>query len=407
MMAQALPASDPPAFDPEALPRLVYFADVPVENYMHGSALIYRLLERYPPDKLLIVEGLVRSQADRRLPGVRYAQSRHPMKRVLQSRFGGPLTNLYASVGGDGVGALRRALGDFVPDAVLTVIHGYQWQGAAAYARAQGIPLHVIAHDRWQDTFSASDVVKARIAPRFAQAYRDAISRFCVSPHMAEVYEAETGAAGEVLYPARRRSFAPPTTASLRATNPGRPFTVAYAGSIHDGGLIEALALMASVLATLGARLLVFGPYTAEQLAERGLKGDNIIVGGSVAPADLAQRLRAEADLLAASVSFDPAIRSAMEMCFPSKLTDYTAAGLPILVHGPASCSAMRWADDNPNLAETVRTMDTADMTAALERLIGDSGRRLALAQAALDLGERQFGGEVAEQTLFGALVRA
>src|SRR5215510_6514914 len=52
--------------------RLLYLADVPVESYMHGSSLVYRLFESYPAEKLLIVEGLYESQADRRLPNVQY-----------------------------------------------------------------------------------------------------------------------------------------------------------------------------------------------------------------------------------------------------------------------------------------------------------------------------------------------
>src|SRR5262249_16104058 len=33
-----------------AVPRLLYLADVPVESYMHGSSLVYRLFESYPAE---------------------------------------------------------------------------------------------------------------------------------------------------------------------------------------------------------------------------------------------------------------------------------------------------------------------------------------------------------------------
>jgi glycosyltransferase involved in cell wall biosynthesis len=310
-------------------------------------------------------------------------------------------------MGGDGAGALGRAIGDFAPEAVLTVVHLYQWQGAAAYAKERGLPLHLISHDRWQDVFFGSAATKARIAPRFAAAYRQAKSRFCVSPHMAEIYEAETGAKGDVLYPARRRGYQAHATVSPRVAIPGLPFTVAYAGSIADPGQIAALASTARALRSLGGRLLVFGPYTGEQLAGRGLAGENVVIGGSIPPHELADRLRAEADVLAASVGFDERYLPAMELCFPSKLTDYTAAGVPILAHGPPTCSAVRWAKDNPNVAEIVETMDEAPLRAALERLMRDEDRRRELAQTALDVGGRQFAGDVAEQRLFAALVAA
>ena len=45
------------------LPRLLYIGDVPVEASYHGSALLYRLLQTYPPDRLRIIEaGLAASQ---------------------------------------------------------------------------------------------------------------------------------------------------------------------------------------------------------------------------------------------------------------------------------------------------------------------------------------------------------
>ena len=39
------------------LPRLLYLGDVPVEASYHGSALIYRLLQHYPVDRLMIIES--------------------------------------------------------------------------------------------------------------------------------------------------------------------------------------------------------------------------------------------------------------------------------------------------------------------------------------------------------------
>ena len=45
-----------------------------------------------------------------------------------------------------------------------------------------------------------------------------------------------------------------------------------------------------------------------------------------------------------------------MEMAFPSKLADCTATGLPLLIYGPAYCSAVTWARENPGVAEVVET---------------------------------------------------
>ena len=48
------------------LPRLLYLGDVPVEASYHGSALLYRLLQAYPAERLTIIEaGIVRDEAER------------------------------------------------------------------------------------------------------------------------------------------------------------------------------------------------------------------------------------------------------------------------------------------------------------------------------------------------------
>jgi hypothetical protein len=55
------------------LPSLPYVGDVPVESSYRGSALLYRLLQSYPPGRLRITEGNLRnSSAERPLGGMSY-----------------------------------------------------------------------------------------------------------------------------------------------------------------------------------------------------------------------------------------------------------------------------------------------------------------------------------------------
>src|SRR5438876_1408984 len=70
------------------LRRLLYVADVPVESSYHGSALIYRLLETYPSERLMIIEpdhGM--SLPQRRLPQVAYRSLRLGSQRFRDTRF--------------------------------------------------------------------------------------------------------------------------------------------------------------------------------------------------------------------------------------------------------------------------------------------------------------------------------
>src|SRR5687768_10395858 len=99
--------------------------------------------------------------------------------------------------------------------------------------------------------------------------------------------------------------------------------------------------------------------------------------------------LREEADALFVPMSFDESDRANMEMAFPSKLADYTATGLPLLIYGPAYCSAVVWARDNQGVAEVVE--DKADLSDAINRLANDPSHRVALGKRALATGREYF----------------
>jgi hypothetical protein len=114
--------------------------------------------------------------------------------------------------------------------------------------------------------------------------------------------------------------------------------------------------------------------------------------------------MRKEADFLFVPMAFDPAEERSMRLCFPSKLTDYTAAGLPLFVWGPPYSSAVRWARQYGPLGEVVNSQSLQEIDAALERLGGEAHRE-ALGRTAAEVGKRLFSHGVAVDTLFGALL--
>jgi hypothetical protein len=99
-----------------------------------------------------------------------------------------------------------------------------------------------------------------------------------------------------------------------------------------------------------------------------------------------------------------------MELSFPTKLADYTAAGLPILIYGPSYCSAVGWAAlaerEMGNAAASVVEQGGGDALAnAVERL-EDPARRYELAAAAIAAGKRYFTQERSLRVLYGNLCR-
>lgn len=371
-------------------PRLLYLGDVPVESSYHGSALLYRLLQGYPADCLRIVEGnLFPARTDRRLPGVSHHTLRVGQSRILNTRFHDSYSRWLLMGAGRRAAKVRPLLGTFAPDAVLTVAHGFSWVTAARFAKDSGVPLHLITHDDWPR------IVARRLRPSveraFAGVYRQAATRLCTSPFMKEDYERRYGAPGTVLLPYRGADTPVFHGIAERLSGPVRAPVFAFAGTISSAGYAQLLRDVAKRIAAHQGKLVIFGPLDGAQAAAWGLDLPNIRLGGLLKSNELLLRLRADADVLFVPMSFAAADHDNMRMGFPSKLTDYTAVGLPLLIAGPVDCSAVRWANEHPGVAEVVTAADADALGPAIDRLCGDSNHRMALAQVAQRVGNHDF----------------
>jgi Glycosyl transferase 4-like domain len=383
------------------LPRLLYVGDVPVEASYQGSALVHRVLDGYDMDNLSIVEGgVLASEPNRRLSGAQYHVCSLPWAWLHRTRIGAQYWNLHLLFASRRRGRISRVVSNFLPEAILTVPAGVSWITAAEIAHRLNVPLHLICHDEWVCAGDMQDW-KDRI---FGKIYRRAASRLCVSPFMAEEYERRYGAPGEVLYPSRAADAVRYDGPPARLAEVAGPLTCVFAGTINSAGAVAALKTLAASLAPRGGLLLIYGPLTAEAARASGLEGPNIELRGLVSSAELLERLRTEADVLYVPMSFAEADRNNMQISFPSKLTDYTAVGLPLLIHGPQDCSAVRWAQENSGVAEVVSTPAEAEVEAAVERL-RDREYRLRLGRAALEAGERYFSHCSAAQVFHAALL--
>jgi glycosyltransferase involved in cell wall biosynthesis len=368
-------------------PRLLYVGDVPVESTYHGSALLHRLLVDYPG--VTIVETGVPSQAERRIPRANYLAYRLDESRWLKTRFH-PYAVVWFTYSRSRNGHdVAASLNGCEFDCVLTVAHGFGWLAAASLARKHRVPLHLIVHDDWPRAAHVPGVFRNWFDRMFAKVYKQAQSRLCVSPSMQQAYYTRYGAPGDVLYPMRAANapnFAEPPP---RLAANDHQFTVAFAGTINSPGYIKALIALDDALTTVGGRLLIFGPFTPDQARQCGLDLPNIEICGLLRSDELMNRLRDEADVLFVPMSFDATERSNMEMSFPSKLVDYTAAGLPLLIYGPPYCSAVGWAEENPGVAEV--THNEPELAEAVRRLANDPQHRIELGKAALQTGARYF----------------
>lgn len=385
------------------MPRLLYIADVQVEASQHGSALIYRALETYPADRLRIVETGLPSQAARRLPGVTYASLPIGRRRWLDSRLHGVYSAWLSWRAASRAGRVMSSLAGFEAEAVATVGHGFGWITAAEVARRLEIPLHFIVHDDWPRSSAIAEACRPWLERTFGRIYRGAASRLCVSPFMAEEYADRYGAAGSLMYPSRSKDCPVFEARAARRIGDGE-MVIGYGGN-SSALLVQSLRELAAALPGTRARLALFGAFDDD--AKRLLLAESpaITFHGFVPYHQMIRDLRELADVLFVPMSFSPAQRDNMTISFPSKLTDYTATGLPLLIHAPAYSSAVRWARAEHDVAEIVDQPGDGPLRAAIMQLRDDSNRRTLLAANAVAAGQRCFDPAGARAALSSALV--
>jgi glycosyltransferase involved in cell wall biosynthesis len=365
-----------------------------VEASYHGSALLHRLLSNYPPDRLTVVETAAESQRHRRLPYVDYVYYPIGKSRWLNTRFHRYAVEWFSRVAMQLTPKISRAVTGFDFEGVLTVAHGFGWLAAASMAEKRKVPLHFMVHDDWPRAADVTPHFRKWLDEQFARVYRQATSRLCVSPAMSRAYSKRYGEQAEVIYAARAADCPEFEEPPERLAGNDKPFTVAFAGTINSNGYLRALLALQAALTPVRGRLLVFGPSSADV--------PNAEFRGLLSWSDLMSRLRDEADALFVPMSFDERDRDNMEIAFPSKLADYTATGVPLLIYGPTYCSAVQWARENAGVAEVVET--ESDLADAVRRLATDPAHRIALGKRGLAVGRQYFTHDHVQQIFYRAL---
>ena len=341
----------------------------------------------------MVIETATESEPKRRLPGVKYASFPIGKPRWLNTRFHPYAVAWFSEVGTQVGPRIAQSINGFTCGSVLTVAHGFGWLAAASIAKRRKIPLHLVVHDDWPRVADIAPSFRKWLDAQFAAVYRQARSRMCVSPAMSHEYQQRYGEPADVIYPSRACECPEFTEPPARLGRNDRPFTIAFAGTINSDGYVQALRGLKAALETVSGRLLIFGPQRINLNAD---------IRGLVPADELLIHLREEADALFVPMSFDPSDRANMELAFPSKLADYTATGLPLLIYGPPYCSAVAWARENEGVAEIVES--EPDLKNAIERLAHNPTHRQNLGQRALDTGGKYFSYDQVQQTFIRAL---
>lgn len=382
------------ASHPERLaefPRVLVLSDEGPQTGTAGGLLLHRLFERYPGDRLKVLARYVPTVGDP-LPGVEYCRLQTPWRRLENSRFNRLKRSLSAFGMAPQVPPRRilRLLGGFTPDVVFSVMqHAAYYDAAHHFARASRLPLVIAVHDVNEEFEGVLPWASAAARGRDRAFYRYASSRLCISPEMEQLCASLYGVAGTVLYPNRSEALRPRPIALSGDLRRGPGVTLGFAGNLNYG-YGEGLLQMLPALRATGTRLVIYGRPPSGAAAPLGDAADCCEFRGFVPSAEAWSSLQRDCDAVWLPYP-NPAgnMERLYRYHFPSKLPEYLALGMPVIVSGPSYATGMTWAARNLGRDLCPETVD--GLSATLRRMAADSRWRLEAAARCVESGDRDF----------------
>jgi hypothetical protein len=221
-------------------------------------------------------------------------------------------------------------------DAILTVAHGDAFMAAQRIAKRSSKPLISIFHDWWPDLGVQNSILRKRIERDFISLYRSSDLALCVCEGMRERLGNHVNS--HVLFPIP--GAGPPSGTQLKLPL-NAVVKILYSGNIGDyGDMLR--GLLAVTQAETRVKVQIRGNATTWPKQDV----DFYTARGSLLPFAPRQELEewlSTADMYLVCMSFNPCLRVRMETSFPSKMVEYAQFGRPIVIWGPAYCSAVKW----------------------------------------------------------------
>lgn len=257
---------------------------------------------------------------------------------------------------------------------------------APEVARRLGVPMVCTVWDPPESVCHAHrlDRLSRRIALRdFDLALSTARRCAVMSAAMRDEYSARYYVETIIMRQGVKREDRRP--AVTRPNHNGR-FVIGFCGTIYAVREWQALlSALERIDWHIGAREVVVRALTTKMAGNVSRRANIEWLGWRPMPETI--RLLAESDVNYLPYWFDDAHRTAVRLCFPSKLSPYLAAGRPVFFHGPAESSPVRFFERYP-VAACAHSLDPPEIINALERVATDGAfcRRVGVAiDAALD----------------------
>jgi glycosyltransferase involved in cell wall biosynthesis len=345
------------------------------ETRFAGSLLLYRLFQTYPTERLCALGP--RTHPSSELLACRYeylAPSRS--SRLNLTRFA-ELKRSLEAIGLAGripLGRVDAAMNGFVPDVVVAVMERHDYMDAAyRLCRQRRLPLVLIVHDRLESFELVYPPFRPAQLAGNARIYRFASARLCVSPEMVESLARVYGARGSVMYPNRSEALAPRAAEDSATLKAPPAFTIGYAGSLAYG-YGDRLREVMPALAGSSVRLRIYSHDTAAASIAGATHA------GGFPATELWERVKAECDAVWLPYSHHEHVQPLYATHFPSKLTEYMALGMPVVITGPAHATGVKWGLAHRNATVTLADAAVDEIRGTLDRLRNNPHLRVEVA---------------------------
>jgi glycosyltransferase involved in cell wall biosynthesis len=200
---------------------------------------------------------------------------------------------------------------------------------------------------------------------------------------MVQSLDGVYGARGSVMYPNRSDALSARPAEESRQLKAPPKLTLGYAGSLSYGYGDRLRELMPD-LAGAGVALRLYShdvPAVPIAGAEHA---------GGFAADVLWERVKRECDGVWLPYSNHEHFQPLYRTHFPSKLTEYMALGMPVVITGPADATGVKWGLAHPDATLTLPDGGATEIRAALDRLRSDPAARVSIAAASRG-GDRDF----------------
>ncbi len=352
-------------------PKILIIASQIPQTMHAGSLQLYRVLENYPKENIRSI-GPIDPKAEQlsktydpfllpiRLTTTRFAHLANTLNTI----------NVLPDLS---VSRIKKLLGDFKPDLVITLIEILPYAFAALrFAKVSGLPLMTITMDKPGDFTYIYPSFKAAQYRRIREIYEYANVNLGVSKEMAEYIRSTFNTKCEVLY------FCPPE--GLIARNPkeaatlrnGSTLTIGYAGSMNLG-YGQQLKSMLQTFENAGVKINIYS------INQPVFSSPVITYKGSFNQYEVWERIKQECDAVILPYYFYYGTKetSVYSTHFPTKLSEYLTLGMPVIVIGPEWATGVKWAKQHPDAVLSSAKEENNELLSIFDKLKTDEKLRL------------------------------